>query len=221
MAGEGPTDLGGVDYETRRFAPGPFGRLIDKLLNAQQGYEFSYIQNDCIRYIDKSQISKRKFVRLPGKRMTTNSAETKYFFKAAANLGVMALEIAQERRDTTLAVLFRDVDHPSRQSTWVEKHTSMVAGFELVRFNSGVPMLPDTCSEVWLLAALLRSPMIEGRRLEAIADRDWLKAQVRLRLSPGTAERDLEIDVDAIPDAVMSYSRFKDDLVQAFDRLPC
>lgn len=219
MAGEGPTDLGSADYATAEYIPGPLGRMVDDLLKQFRGDDYSYLGSSCMRYVAKVTIDKKNFTLLAGKRQKKNSSEAKYFFKTAANLGARALALADAENVSVMSILFRDTDHVRNETGWDEKYVSMNNGFAFVKYPFGVPMLPDTCSEAWLLAALLRSAKIDGRRLEGIANRDWLKerlASLMQELRIEGSVRELVIDPGAIPVEVQSYTQFKRDLERVF-----
>jgi hypothetical protein len=69
------------------------------------------------------------------------ASETRYFYKNARALALLARELDQE---DMIVVLFRDADGTasSDRGEWQDKWNSMLAGFEVEEMATGVPISP-------------------------------------------------------------------------------
>ena len=94
LSGEGPTDIGKLDYSTQRFLPGWMGHFID--CEVKGHVNFSPLETyqggkECIRFVPKQELSRGKRDNapvLPGKKRKRPGGA--FFTKAAALLGGIA-----------------------------------------------------------------------------------------------------------------------------------
>jgi hypothetical protein len=91
-----------------------------------------------------------------------------------------------ERNDAAIAVLFRDCDgtRSTPKTEWQGKFDSMLSGFEVARFQSGVPMVPRPKSEAWMLCGL-------RKREEASRDCSGLEDAPGNDASPNSLKKQL------------------------------
>jgi hypothetical protein len=155
LSGEGPTDIGKIDYCTRSFDPGPMTLFIDSIVHRTIGsspLETHRTDENVILFIPKSELvdrNKNEKMVLPSKKASKGFA---YFAKNAHTLGRIAKDIAIRTNDfQTVAVLFRDSDPTRSHDDYEAKRDSMNTGFERARFEHGVPMIPRQSMEAWLL----------------------------------------------------------------------
>jgi len=140
-----------------------------------------------------------------------DGSSTGYFEKNARALAVKAKELAVELKDEVTSILFRDADGTvSRvRGLYEAKRDSMLRGFEMEGYSSGVPMIPKPKSEAWLLCAVKQHPYNHCAALENESGNDNspnpLKGQLDHALGhhAGATElaemvRDRKIDVNRI-----------------------
>lgn len=154
LSGEGPTDLGAGSAGS--FQAGPLAWMADRWI--ERRLDYSLLDSGQVGYICKQKLeSTAKNMRPLTKRGKKTPTETRYFYKNARALAVMAKERIREEGNTDLvAVLFRDSDNraSSERGLWQDKHQSMIEGFRDGGITTGVPMLAKPISEAWLLCAL-------------------------------------------------------------------
>lgn len=146
-SGEGPTDLGGYGDEI-----GPMAKLVDQWIERRLGY--SLVGCDAYQVFSKKQLVDRaKAIKPRSMKGKKQASETRYFYKNARALALLARELDHE---DMIVVLFRDADGTasSDRGEWQDKWNSMLAGFEVEGMATGVPMIPKPKSEAWLLCAL-------------------------------------------------------------------
>jgi len=166
FSGEGETDLGtGLQKglcEGDAYLYGPLTLLTDRIVSEKGKY--SLMESQWFGFVSKADL-KRRFDNLkPLKKFRFPRGDikheqgTKYFRNNARALAAIAQEVAQEKNDEVVAVLFRDSDrkNSSEQADWEKKWDSMLNGFQDERFNRGVPMIPKPVSEAWILCAIYR-----------------------------------------------------------------
>ncbi len=103
LSGEGISDLGHLDRG--EFIAGPLAYLVDELIAEYQGFDFSYLENSSVTFIDKSEIEKGKTPpRFTGKKSKPRSDTIKGMLRMALNLGLKAEEIAETQNDLKTAV---------------------------------------------------------------------------------------------------------------------
>jgi hypothetical protein len=147
LSGEGATDLGGYGEEI-----GPLAKLVDRWVERRLGY--SLVNCDAYRVFSKRQLVDRaKAIKPRSMKGKKQASETRYFYKNARALALLAQELDSEEM---IVVLFRDADGTasSDRGEWQDKWNSMLAGFEIEGMATGVPMIPKPKSEAWLLCAL-------------------------------------------------------------------
>ncbi|MDR0306788.1 MAG: hypothetical protein LBI42_08120 [Chitinispirillales bacterium] len=95
---------------------------------------------------------------------------------------------------------------------------NIVGGFKFGECGHGIPMLPKASSEVWLLSSILISHKMNGRHLEEVRDRDYLKEELKKRISSENLN-DFNFAFPDISDNISSYQRFKHDLDSVLKKL--
>lgn len=188
FSGEGPTDLGRCRAgesvcEGDQYEHGPMTVIVDQLVDAKRDSKhYGYCSERGLNRWAAKLKRLKKAPRLPGKKA---EKETRYFYRNARALALCAKEKAAELNDVVVAVLFRDSDGAASagRGLWKDKWQSMLDGFEVEGFKTGVPMLPKPKSEAWLLCALKENPYQGCARLEKRSGNDR---------SPKSLKRDLE-----------------------------
>jgi hypothetical protein len=167
FSGEGPTDLGQSATGTSPccgadFRPGPMAALVDNAFEARFDYSLFTPGMECAWFISETDLAKRAKEQ-PKRTMFLRGskhpeAETGWFFKNAAMLGLFALEKEKECRVVSIAILFRDSDgtRSDPPTLWDSKFKSITAGFTRAQYQRGVAMLPKPKSEAWLLCIAQR-----------------------------------------------------------------
>jgi hypothetical protein len=226
LSGEGASDIGVSDQKI-----GPMTNLVDLWITKQIGY--SLIEKK--RYIIVSEndlIKKSKELPARSQKGKKQKSETRYFYKNARALATIAHQKSQELGSETplVLVLFRDADGTasSGRGEWTDKWNSMLAGFAIEQFSTGVPMLPKPKSEAWILCAL-RNQYQSCAKLENESGNDAspnsLKKQLEEHLGE-TGSRTLinekiemgAIDLDKITD-MDSLTKFTDRLNEVINSL--
>lgn len=231
LSGEGPSDLGTCGNamalcEGDCFAPGPMAWFVDQLIELYQGFDHSHLANGLVTFVSKQYLvdhqppRSKKAARLAGK---SRQKETLYFERNARALAEVAKQLAVDKNDEVVAVLFRDADGTasSGRGEWRDKRDSMSRGFSAQGFYNGVPMVPKPKSEAWLLCALKSNPYQHCNKLEDESGNDKgqnpLKAQLEQAyggpLPTATLNQlvcDREIDVQQI--TMDSLDAFKQSL---------
>ncbi len=152
LSGEGASDIGLSDREI-----GPMTKLVDLWITKQIGY--SLIEgNQYMIVSEQDLVKKAKEIKARSQKGKKQKSETRYFYKNARALALLAHQKGQELGGeiTLVAVLFRDADGTasSDRGEWADKWRSMLNGFEVEGISTGVPMLPKPKSEAWILCAL-------------------------------------------------------------------
>jgi hypothetical protein len=226
LSGEGSTDIGIEDS-----AIGPMTKLIDRWIDRRIGY--SLIDLNFYTIIPKQQLAqqakKMKARSMKGKKQ---DSETRYFYKNARALALIARQKAQEMGDNIplILVLFRDADGTASadRGEWEDKMRSILTGFEAEQISTGVPMIPNPKSEAWILCALRNKYQNCGKLEDESGNDDSpnpLKQQLEDCLGePGTRillndKIDAgEIDIDRIHD-LHSLTAFKNRLDEVLKSL--
>ena len=162
--------------------------MVDQLTEVRLGYsllDLHHAGGDCIRFIPEtalSQAGKKGPLLLPGQKFGKHNL---FFTRNAQALGQLAKNDALASGQRTAAVLFRDGDgtQSDPKSQWQDKFNSILRGFELVDYPSGVPMVPRPKSEAWLLCALRPPAYLNCAQLEEASGND---------ASPNSLKRQLE-----------------------------
>lgn len=211
LSGEGATDIGvchsGLKQcDCAEFQIGPMSLVVDQLMEASQGYEFSYLQNGCFSYVSESFLAEnkpkpaKKGIRLRGKK---KPPETQYYYENARALAVAAKLKAEELNDTVIAVLFRDADGTAsaNRGEWKHKRDSMIHGFKEESLELGVPMVPKPKSEAWLLCAVKENPYQACDKLEDASGNDSAEHSLKDQLSTALNGKD---SIDEINEMLLS-----------------
>jgi hypothetical protein len=203
LSGEGPTDLGGYGEEI-----GPLTKLVDQWIEQRLGY--SLVDCGFYYFFSKKQLSDRaKAIKPRSMKGKKQASETRYFYKNARALALLARELDSEEM---IVVLFRDADGTasSDRGEWLDKWNSMLAGFEIEGMATGVPMIPKPKSEAWLLCAL-RDGYQGCAGLEEESGNDAsprsLKGQLQEVLGEDTSRERLN---DLVDRGDIDFSRIKD-----------
>ena len=231
LSGEGSTDIGicnpsSEQCQGSQFKAGPMSWIVDQLVESCQGFEFSYLENDCASFVSESYLAAnkpkpaRKSMALRGKKRLP---ETSYYFNNARALAIVAKEKARAVNDTVVAVLFRDSDGTasSGRGEWRHKRDSMKKGFADEEYELGVPMMPKPKSEAWLLCAVKKNPYHACTGLENESGNDKgvnpLKRQLSKAVNGEDSTREINdrlsdkrIDVHRID--MPSFNTFKEEL---------
>lgn len=217
LSGEGKTDIGTQD------AIGPMTKLIDSLIEKHLGYSIVKRPDlKGLKIFSEAELGMRaKQLRKLPLRGKKQAVETGLFYQNARALASLARDLKEE---DVIAVLFRDGDGTasSRQTLWQNKMQSMLNGFEVEQFSTGVPMVPKPKSEAWVLCAL-RDGYEHCHRLEDESGNDQspnsLKSQLKKYLGEEPTTDLLnekiengEIDIDRIdmPSANSFKTRLND-----------
>lgn len=164
LSGEGKSDLGACNNAQGQcadedFDQGPMTIWLARLWECLLSYNILDIPG-AVEYVSEHALAKQAKANAHDKRMQPQrgkkqAAETGLYFSNAQQLGLIAKQWATKSHGPVMAVLFRDTDgtHSASGRAWQDKWDSMVRGFNSVEFGSGVPMLPNPKSEVWLLCA--------------------------------------------------------------------
>jgi hypothetical protein len=193
VSGEGSTDIGNN-------AIGPMAKLVDFKIREKCNIEYEF------EIIHKRELKKKGYLTLPGKK-----PKRKYFFDNTYCLSeIIKKKLEGRENELLLVIFFRDSD-TTEQKEWKEKYDSIIKGFKEGQCERGIPMLPKTSSEVWLLSSILNSHKMKGRHLEEIGDRDSLKEILEEKMENETIY-DYSFDFSKIPDTISSYKCFKQDL---------
>jgi len=198
-SGEGVTDIGrsNPNYEDVK---GPMMKLIEFNIK-ERGIECEF------KVINREELKKCKPIILPCKK---NKENKKYFFKNAYNLSNIVKKNPKYKTELLLVVLFRDSDTTDKKK-WKDKYDSIKEGFKAGECEKGIPMLPRTSSEVWLLSSVLNSHKMNEENLEDIRDRDALKKELEGKIGNNNIS-DYNFIFSNISDEIKSYKQFKLDL---------
>ncbi|MEY3760862.1 MAG: hypothetical protein RIR39_2353 [Pseudomonadota bacterium] len=231
LSGEGKSDIGVCNFaldqcDADNFQPGPMSWMVDQLIEASQGYEFSHLENGCVSFVSESYLALnkppvvKKSMSLPGKK---KQLETKYYFENARALAIAATRKSKQIGDVVIAVLFHDSDGTASagRGDWEHKRKSMQAGFATENFDFGVAMMPKPKSEAWLLCAVKENPYQHCQKIEEVSGNDKaqrpLKEQLADALQGADSTEQLndllrtkKVDVSQIN--MNSFNVFKDEL---------
>jgi thiamine phosphate synthase YjbQ (UPF0047 family) len=201
LSGEGNSDIGECDYQSKEFIPGPIAILTEKILNFCHQYEFEFL------YKLRSEL-KRYPITLKGKKKKEKQDATgKGHSDLAYKLGYIAKE-----EEYDLAVLMRDAKKQDFQAVYDE----IRSGFEAAKFERGVAAVPVPESEAWLICCF--DPK-ESQRIED--SKEYMKTVLEQKLSEKHIENNkntwAEIANLCMIEKIQapSFRQFKTDLGQA------
>jgi hypothetical protein len=199
-SGEGTTDIGNSDIS------GPMKNLIDFKIKEKYNSEYKF------EIIPRKDLKNNGTLKLPGKKDKTLNVERDNFFKNVYCLSEIIKNKMKDREsELLLVVFFRDAD-TTEQKKWQSKYNSIVDGFKAGQCERGIPMLPRTASEVWLLSSILAShKMKNGKILDEIGNRDYLKKELEKEIS-NEKINDYNFIFSNISNKISSYKQFEDDL---------
>lgn len=167
ISGEGSSDVG-CDTEN----PGPLMNALKVLAGEVSDQEFRYEIISRTKLAEKNHSMKRfrKFMYMRGqKNPSPNQAE---FAICAETLAQLAMEYGEDAG----VVLFRDCDFPASVKDtdhyYKEQVKSIERGFSRAQFKNGVPMVPKTRSECWLLCCYQENPYSDCARFERLSGSD-------------------------------------------------
>lgn len=155
ICGEGPTDL---YYDKQTNSRGPLKVCVDNLLESfwdDVSYvDFVQVSRGDLEATDKGKPEKKTAV---VRGLKKNFANAAYVSKCAKLLAEKAKVFAKANEDDWGVIFFKDLDASS--GTDIDKvynamFSAMEDGFETANFETGVPMVPKTRSESWILCAL-------------------------------------------------------------------
>jgi len=195
LSGEGPSDVGTETLTTDgwKFVAGPMAVIVDQLLSRSEKLNYSLLEThevgaECVLFVSEGQLSRLRPSR-PIQLPRGDDGFGNIFFRAQAYLlGKHVKEIATQRNEQAIAVLFRDGDgtRSMPREQWRQKFDSIVSGFRAADFQTGVPMVPRPKSEAWMLCGLLK----HENREEACG---WLEAESGNDASPNSLKRQLAL----------------------------
>ena len=218
VSGEGPNDIG---QEYGEFKAGTMYFIIDKIIEKILDYSYYTYKKDMITFIDETKLSElsenKKNIKIPLTGKNTKK-ETAYFIYNAIALAKKADEIARDKNDDVIAILFRDSDGTRKdiRYVWKDKFNSIKKGFAIANFQNGVAMVPNPKSEAWLLCALKKDkPYQNCEKLENRSGNDKSDKALKKELTiPYDKINDMiqygEIDIDKI--IMPSFQVFRDRL---------
>lgn len=191
LSGEGISDMGrcepAAEYcESPEFKAGAMAWFVDQCV--EEKMEFSHIEYGLVRFISKTKLTElskllgsKKKLGLGGKK---HQKDTLYYQRNAKALAIEAKKLETEKKDTVIAVLFRDGDgtQSSSRGEWQAKWDSMINGFQQEEFERGVPMIPNPKSEAWLLCAVKENPYQHCQQLENESGNDKSKNPLKDQL---------------------------------------
>jgi hypothetical protein len=146
LSGEGSSDFGAKDYQTKEFVPGPIAAITEKILTWCSKTEFSF------NFIHRNEL-KRHPITLKGKKKTGPSTG-----KGHSNLAYKLAYLAKDG-GYDMAILMRD----ARKTEFEAVCQEIRDGYAAAKFDSGIPAVPVTESEAWIIACIIpeRSHRIE------------------------------------------------------------
>ena len=195
LSGEGPTDIGTTKPLPggSKFVPGPMTEIIDWLIDDQLDFsplELDELGAQCVVHWTEGALACANVPPrpplLPGTLRPQGEAGTTAHAYA---LGCLARCEAVAAQEPVIAVLFRDSDgtRSAPKDLWQGKVNAIHQGFQLARFDAGVPMVPRPKSEAWLLCALKVHPYQHCDLLEDAPGNDHspnaLKARLALQMN--------------------------------------
>jgi len=226
LSGEGASDIGTQDDKI-----GPMTKFIDKWIARHSRY--SLIEVGSYTIVTKQTLSEtaKTEIKPLSKKGKKQLSETRYFYKNARALALLAKRKGEELDLTVIPVLFRDADGTasSNRGEWRDKRQSMLDGFEVEGVLNGIPMIPKPKSEAWILCAL-RDDYQNCERLEDQSGNDAspnsLKEQLDQHLGEAATRMLLnekvdrgQLDITRIVD-MPSLNVFKDRVDEVFSNLP-
>lgn len=184
FSGEGETDFGTGRCENLSegddYLYGPLTILVDQIICTHLRYQYSIIDSVCCGFVSKSRLVDYFKTLKPIKKPPLprgelrNSQETKYFRNNARALAAIAKDIATAKDDDVVAILFRDSDRTrsTKRTDWQIKWDSMINGFQDEQFPRGVPMIPKSISESWILCSIYRKTE-QNRNCDDLEDKTF------------------------------------------------
>lgn len=153
LSGEGTTDIG-INTQD----PGPITLGLSQILeDAEWGLGYSFVESEHYSIVDEDKLKKSaKGLPARSKRGLKNPSETRFFYKNARALALLAETEAKVQRTEVIPILFRDADGTasSDRGEWGDKWKSILDGFQAEGIHWGVPVLPRPIVEAWILCAL-------------------------------------------------------------------
>lgn len=146
LLGEGSSDLGvNNDYLEPRFQKGPMTLVIDYLAAKNGVREVEY------ELLSRGDVSRG--IKSNRRQIAARPKEVNQEFRAIFQFALYIGTVARDGQKDA-AVYFHDQDRtnsaPTNTAQQLER--AMVCGFDMARYQFGVPMIPVPRSEAWLLA---------------------------------------------------------------------
>ena len=232
FSGEGPTDLGTCTHPDiinhgENYLHGPLTIVVDQIVEARHFYSllesgvFAFVPETMLQERAKALRPKPKSGSIPGAAM---KKETRYFYRNARALARIAIQHGQDiHENDVVVVFFRDGEEPNQRGNWKDKWDSILVGFQEEEFDRGVPMIPTSVSEAWMLCGLYkqRDPQQNCRDLENKTFGSGSQHQLKDRLEKELGEtpnretlcekvRTKEINFDLVD--LCCYVKFKEQL---------
>jgi len=165
FCGEGPTDFGTCIHKEMvnngdDYLYGPLTIVVDQIVESHHLYSlldstnFGFVPRGMITECAKATLRpKPKSIKFPGKG---GKKETGYFYRNARVLAQIAIRYGHDSDDVVVSILYQDSDHPNDRGNWEDKVKSVVEGFYDEGYAFGVPMIPKSVSEAWILCAIYK-----------------------------------------------------------------
>ena len=146
LLGEGPSDLGvNNDYSEPRFQKGPMTRVIDYLADKDGVKEVEY------ELLSRGEVSRG--IKSKRRQIASRPKEVDQGFRNIFQSAFYVGTVARDRHKDAV-VYFHDQDRtnsaPTNTAQQLER--AMEYGFDMARYEFGIPMIPVPRSEAWLLA---------------------------------------------------------------------
>ena len=154
LSGEGKSDLGLFSQFNNEFIAGSMYYIVDKIIEKKLDISYYKYKNNLITFIPKVELKKLAKKLPPYTRKGMKGSGD--FTTNAVALTRIAKQIAKEKKDEVIAILFRDSDgtNSTIKGMWEDKLKSIEIGFKIEKFDRGVAMIPKPKSEAWLICAL-------------------------------------------------------------------
>lgn len=177
LCGEGPTDL---FYDEVYQKQGPIKDSVDQLLlhfwGAESAFEFERMSPRNLKVSAGKGKPEKKSAIVRGAK--NRFPEHRNIAVRAKCLAEKAETLASEKKEDPSnwgVIYFHDLDSPSGtdiDSTYVDYIAAMHEGFDAAKYERGVPMVPKTRSESWLLCVMNPDKCKENKYYENLAMSD-------------------------------------------------
>ena len=197
LCGEGPTDL---FYDAEHQCQGPLKDSVDQLLlhfwDSESHFHFKQVSRGELSVsVGKGKPEKKSAIVRGAKN---KFPERRWIMVTAKCLAEKAMALTSQADNTDLSdwgvIYFHDLDKPSGSdidSAYADYIAAMHDGFDSVSFKYGVPMIPKTRSESWILCVLNPEKCKENKYYENLpmSDKSPKAGQIVLAQEQKTSKR--------------------------------